>query len=112
MSTDKEVRRDMRRHKHWRRALFTLRRDDQNRATPWLDWYLARLVGAALAWLGMRALDRGDVHEFNHALAAIKAGNTDGDHDDCPLDTEKPLLVREFTFAVNADDFSIMGRSQ
>lgn len=43
----------------------------------WVDRKFARLVGWGICWMGKRALDRGDVHEYRHAVAALNAGNSD-----------------------------------
>lgn len=37
----------------------------------------ARVVARALVWLGKRAWDRGDIHEYQHARAALMAGACD-----------------------------------
>ena len=44
--------------------------------TPWLDRWVARRTGFVLVWLGRRALERGDRHEFEHMRAAVNAGNS------------------------------------
>lgn len=51
-------------------------RSAQRRSAPWLDRTLGNQLGRLLAWLGKRALRRGDRHEFNHILAAVLAGNS------------------------------------
>lgn len=49
--------------------------DPSAASRPLPDRIVARWVGKALAWLGKRAIDRGDMHDFDHALAALKAGD-------------------------------------
>ena len=44
---------------------------------------VAWAVAKALVWLGKRAHDRGDMHDYHHALAALNAGNCT-----CPLSPE------------------------
>lgn len=49
--------------------------DPSAAARPFPDRIVALLVGKALAWLGKRAVDRGDMHDYDHALAALQAGD-------------------------------------
>lgn len=76
------------------------RRPVEHRDVPYAEFYLGRLMGAGLVWLGKRALRRGDVHEFNHCSAVLAVGNTDGDHFDCQLNGLAPLTPDEALRAI------------
>ncbi len=45
-------------------------------------------MGCVLGWLGTRAAKRGDWHEVNHCIAALKAGASDHDGKPCILGDE------------------------
>lgn len=89
-----------------RRALktaFAVRRPAEVKHVPWVEWYLGGLSGTVLIWLGKKALDRGDVHEYNHCVAVLAIGNTDGDHKDCPLNVDMPLSFNRMHLQVRTD---------
>ena len=67
------------------------KRPQKYKDVPYVEFYLGRLSGVALVWLVRKALQRGDVHEFNHCSAVLAIGNTDGDHTNCPLDVTIPM---------------------
>lgn len=48
---------------------------------PLSERYVSKAVARALVWLGKRAHDRGDKHAYEHALAALRAG--DCEHSGC-----------------------------
>jgi len=52
------------------------RRPAQYADAPFLDYWLGRYVGKVLRWLAIRALTRGDFHEFNHIYAGVHVGNS------------------------------------
>lgn len=63
--------------------------------TPLADFVIGTWVGGVLEHLGMRALKRGELHEFNHITAALYIGNSD--HTDgapCHLPSDR-LLGRD-----------------
>lgn len=51
-------------------------RDSADCDAPRLDRIVAHFVGRALVWLGKRAFDRGDLVNYNAALAALRGGDT------------------------------------
>lgn len=75
----------------WLQMLRPVRRPPEALHVPYVEFYLGRLCGAVLVWLGKRALKRRDLHEFNHCSASIASGNSAGDHIDCPLNIPVPL---------------------
>jgi hypothetical protein len=44
--------------------------------TPLIDRVIGKVNGRVLGWLGKRAYDRGDKHEYLHCLAAVRFGNS------------------------------------
>lgn len=54
-------------------------------------------TGKALVWLGKRAADRKDWHEYNHCLAALTVG--DSDHEgECAVPRDKHIRISEWTY--------------
>ena len=44
---------------------------------PLADYWVGQFAGRLLVWLGKRAFDRGDFHEYDHVRAALVAGNSE-----------------------------------
>lgn len=57
-----------------------LRREYPSVPGPWWERKIGDWSGNLLAWLGRRAWDRGDVHEFEHLRQALIHGNSN--HED------------------------------
>lgn len=56
--------------------------------TPLIDRVIGAVNGRVLVWLGKRAYDRGDNHEFLHCLAALRFGNSNHEKFACELPTD------------------------
>lgn len=50
----------------------------------WLERWVGNMTGEILVWLGKRAWDRGDVHEFEHLRRALIWGNSNHENPKWP----------------------------
>lgn len=69
---------------------------------PFADYWAGRLAMKILFKLAIRAMTRGDYHEFNHTLLGISALNSNHVKtylDKCPVPADRPIGRNE-TFPV------------
>jgi hypothetical protein len=72
-----------------------LQRDYPTGEPPsWLERKIGGWTGDLIAWLGERAFDRGDMHEYEHCLRALVAGNSEHSRTPCTLDETTLRWVR------------------
>lgn len=97
----------------WSKAILVLRRSDEEKQGPWIDWYLGKQVGALLVTLSIRALQRADYHEYNHCIASLKAGDSNCDAD-CPCNlrdaNDHSYLIHDVDFVMSSPE-EILNRS-
>jgi hypothetical protein len=72
-----------------------------------LELLAAKAAAKLILFAAAKARKRGDMHEVNHALAAITAGNTgnNGCPDDCTFHTLTGRQVRALVHTLKGRDF-------
>ena len=78
------------------------RRPEQYRDQPFIDYWVGVGVSFVLAWLAIRALRRGDIHEVNHLYAGLNAG--DSNHERRPCMMPSHLMKRDDVVLLTFDN--------
>lgn len=71
------------------------------------EWVYGQVAGRLIVASGTLAMKRKDVHEVNHCLAALRAG--DSEHDECLLPTDSIVRLDDKVVVLsNRDDLAAL----